>query len=219
MADTIRAVDYFYAMVGDKPGEGRRLLEHLSEKGVNLLAFTAFPTGNGKTQLDFFAEDAGILKDAAADAGLDLVGPKKGFLIQGQDRVGALHQHHLTLANAGINVVACIEKPDRLTREAWIAHWFGHHKRVAIETQCTFAYVRNLVVHPLTQGAPPWAGIVEEGFPTAAVTDPMLWYCGDGSEERMQQNMARMMESVQAFLDIDRVESNPMSEYRIKELA
>jgi hypothetical protein len=106
MADTIRAVDYFYAMVGDKPGEGRRLLEHLSEKGVNLLAFTAFPTGNGKTQLDFFAEDAGLLKDAAADAGLDLVGPKKGFLIQGQDRVGALHQHHLTLANAGINVVA-----------------------------------------------------------------------------------------------------------------
>jgi len=117
----------------------------------------------------------------------------------------------------GINVVACIEKPDRLTREAWIDHWFGHHKKVAIETQCTFSYVRNLVVRPLTNDAPPWAGIVEEGFPADAVTDPMIWYCAEGSEEKMQQNMTRMMESVQAFLDIDRVESNPMSEYRIKE--
>jgi hypothetical protein len=117
----------------------------------------------------------------------------------------------------GINVVACIEKPDRMTQDAWIEHWHGHHKKVAIETQCTFSYTRNVVVRPLTNGAPPWAGIVEEGFPTEAVTDPMIWYCADGSEEKLQQNMARMIESVQAFLDINRVESNPMSEYRIKD--
>jgi hypothetical protein len=143
-----------------------------------------------------------------------------GYLVV--ESVPIVNREHLAKPGErtpGINVVACIEKPDRLTQEAWITHWFGHHKGVAIETQCTFSYVRNLVVHPLTQGAPPWAGIVEEGFPTEAVTDPMLWYCGDGSEEKMQRNMARMMESVQAFLDIDRVESNPMSEYRIKEPA
>jgi hypothetical protein len=117
----------------------------------------------------------------------------------------------------GINMIACIEKPDRMTYEAWIDHWHGHHKRVAIETQCTFAYVRNVVVRPLTQDAPPWAGIVEEGFPTEAITDPMIWYRGEGSEDAMQRNMARMMDSVQTFLDIDRVESHPMSEYLIKE--
>jgi hypothetical protein len=78
-------------------------------------------------------------------------------------------------------------------------------------------YVRNVVVRALTPGAPPWAGIVEEGFPTEAVTDPMLWYCADGSNEKLERNFAAMMESVAAFLDTDRVESHPMSEYRIKD--
>ena len=113
--------------------------------------------------------------------------------------------------------VALIERPERIPYEAWVAHWHGHHKRVALETQCTYAYVRNVVVRPLTDAAPPWAGIVEEGFPSAAVTDPMQWYRADGSPEKMQRNMTRMIESVQAFLDVDRVESHPMSEYRISD--
>jgi len=106
MAETVRKVEYFYATVSDKPGEGRRLLEHLSEKGVNLVAFTAFPIGGDRAQLDFFPENPEQLQKAAADAGITLVGPKKAFLIQGEDRVGALHEHHLKLSNAGINVHA-----------------------------------------------------------------------------------------------------------------
>lgn len=117
----------------------------------------------------------------------------------------------------GINMVACIERPARMTHEAWIAHWHGHHAKVAIETQCTFSYVRNVVIRPMTEDVPPWAGIVEEGFPADAVTDPMLWYRGEGSGETMRRNMARMIDSVQTFLDVDRVESHPMSEYRLKE--
>ena len=50
MDDTVRTIEYLYATVGDKPGEARRLLEHLSEQGVNLVAFTAFPVGNGQSQ-------------------------------------------------------------------------------------------------------------------------------------------------------------------------
>lgn len=115
----------------------------------------------------------------------------------------------------GINMVACIECPEGMRYADWIAHWRGPHKRVALETQCTFSYVRNVVVQALTDDAPPWAGIVEEGFPAAAVTDPMLWYCGNGSVDTMQRNMARMIESVQAFLDVSRVESHPMSAYRL----
>jgi len=106
MDDTVRTIEYLYATVGDKPGEARRLLEHLSERGVNLVAFTAFPVGGGQTQLDFIPESASQLRKAAADANVDLVGPKKAFLIQGDDRIGALHQYHLKLANAGINVRA-----------------------------------------------------------------------------------------------------------------
>lgn len=106
MAEKVRIVEYFYAVVGDRPGEAQRLLEHLSEKGVNLLAFTAFPVGEGKSQLDFFPENSQLLREAAQDAGVELVGPKKAFLIQGDDRVGALHDHHLKLAHARINVHA-----------------------------------------------------------------------------------------------------------------
>jgi hypothetical protein len=106
MAETIRKVEYFYVTVEDKPGEGSRSLHHFSEKGVNLVAFTAFPLGDGRSQLDFFPESAEKLQKAAADIGLSLVGPKKAFLIQGDDRAGALVEHHLKLSSAGINAYA-----------------------------------------------------------------------------------------------------------------
>jgi len=52
MADTIRRVSYYYTTISDKPGEGARLLETLRERGVNLLAFHAFPSAR-KAQVDF----------------------------------------------------------------------------------------------------------------------------------------------------------------------
>jgi hypothetical protein len=115
----------------------------------------------------------------------------------------------------GINMIACLERPDRMAWDAWIDHWHGHHRKVALETQCTFHYVRNVVVRALTAGAPAWSGIVEEGFPAEAVTDPMIWYRGDGSADVMKRNLKRMVDSCQAFLDLDRVESHPLSEYRL----
>ena len=115
----------------------------------------------------------------------------------------------------GIVMVALIERPERMPWEDWIARWHGPHRQVAIETQCTFLYVRNVVVRALTPGGPPWAGIVEEGFPAEAVTDPMRWYKAEGSPETLRHNVKRMVESCQAFLDLDRVESHPLSEYRL----
>ena len=139
-----------------------------------------------------------------------------GYLVvESVPLVNTTHTAPLGERTPGTNMIALIERPERIAYDRWIAHWHGHHKRVALETQCTYAYVRNVVVRPLTNEAPPWAGIVEEGFPSEAVTDPMLWYRAEGSPEKLQGNMGRMIESVQAFLDIDRVESHPMSEYRI----
>ena len=106
MSIKIQEVEYYYAIVADKPGEARKLLEFLSEKSVNLLAFTVFPVGGGESQLDFFPEDPEAIKRAAEDAGMKLVGPKKAFLMQGQDKVGVLYHFHLKLANEGINVRA-----------------------------------------------------------------------------------------------------------------
>jgi hypothetical protein len=82
------------------------LLEFLSAHSVNLTAFTAFPRGDGRAQLDFFPENTETLHQAAKEAGIDLVGPKQAFLIQGDDRTGVLVEHHLRLADAGVNVYA-----------------------------------------------------------------------------------------------------------------
>jgi hypothetical protein len=106
MASSVKQVEYYYALVADKPGEARRLLEFLSERNVNLLALTAFPIGGGRSQIDFFPADPEQLQAAAGDAGVALVGPKKAFLVQGEDEVGALYEFHLKMSNAGINIHA-----------------------------------------------------------------------------------------------------------------
>ena len=105
MAEETRLVEYFYVEAPDKPGEAFRILNHLKEAGVNLLAFSGFPKGR-RAQLDFIPEDPAAFKVAAKQARLKLVGPKKGFLIQGEDRVGALAEVLGKLAEAAINVTA-----------------------------------------------------------------------------------------------------------------
>jgi len=104
MEDQIRIVDAYYVTMGDRPGEGQRLLEHLSERSVSLTAFTAIPTGTNETQICLVTDQPERLHEAAKDAGKSFTGPKKAFLIHGEDRIGALHAYHLTLANAGVNV-------------------------------------------------------------------------------------------------------------------
>ena len=105
MADTIQKVQYFYAEVPDKPGEGARALKMLKDEGVNLLAFSGFPKGR-RAQIDFMPAEPAGFKAAAKKAGLKLMGPKTSFLIQGEDRVGAIAEVVAKLANAKINVTA-----------------------------------------------------------------------------------------------------------------
>lgn len=105
MADTVRRVDYFYIETPDKPGEGARALALLRDAGVNLLAFSGFPKGR-RAQLDFVPDDSAQFKSAARKAGWKLSPRKTGFLIQGDDRVGAVADHLEKLAAARINVTA-----------------------------------------------------------------------------------------------------------------
>jgi hypothetical protein len=42
----------------------------------------------------------------------------------------------------------------------------------------------------------------------------MAWYKAGGSQAKLQANLGRMIESCRQFLDLERVESHPMSEYR-----
>ncbi|HET9361967.1 MAG TPA: hypothetical protein VFO58_19580 [Vicinamibacterales bacterium] len=105
MADTIRLVEYFYLTAPNKAGEGARALATLRDAGVNLLAFSGFPQGR-RAQLDLIPADPAALKQAAKKAKWKLVGPKRGFLVQGDDRVGAVADLLDRLGRAKINVTA-----------------------------------------------------------------------------------------------------------------
>src|SRR5881409_2649229 len=105
MPDTIRRVSYFYTTISDKPGEGARLLQVLRTAGVNLLAFHAFPSAR-KSQVDFVPADATALITAAKSAKIKLSKPKTAFLLDGDDRVGALAGTMAKLAAAKVNVTA-----------------------------------------------------------------------------------------------------------------
>jgi len=106
MAETVRRVEYYYVTVPDTPAEGQRILAALKDSGVNLLAFLGFPLGGGQSQIDLVPEDPASLKEAAARAGVTLSEAKWAFLVQGDDRLGAVADTTAKLAQATINLTA-----------------------------------------------------------------------------------------------------------------
>ena len=106
MPDRVRKVNYCYPIVPNRAGQGARVLGELASAGVNLLAYSGFPVGRGRSQLDLVVDDIGPLRRAARRNGWRLSKVKKGFLIQGTDKVGAVNRHLQKLADAKINVTA-----------------------------------------------------------------------------------------------------------------
>ena len=114
----------------------------------------------------------------------------------------------------GANLVTRIHKKADISDQEFIERWTVEHRQVAVETQSTFAYVRNSVLRTLVPGTPECEGIVEESFPIEALSDPHVWYDCD-NETEYRRRLQLMMDSVNAFLDLGRLESIPMSEYRL----
>ena len=82
------------------------MLGALREAGVDLLAFTGFPVGGGKAQIDFIAKDVGAVRRVARKQGWKLSKTKKAFLVEGDDAIGACHRVLAKLADRKINVTA-----------------------------------------------------------------------------------------------------------------
>jgi len=103
----VKQVEYAYTTVrAGHAGEAAEALAALRKAGVNLLAFTGFPTRGGKAQLDFVADDLSGVRRVARKEGWKLSAPKKAFLVHGGDAVGACHAQLKKLAKKGINVTA-----------------------------------------------------------------------------------------------------------------
>lgn len=105
MRDSVRKVYHYTILVPNKPGQAFNVLAALVSAGINLLACTGTPRGR-RAQIDVVPDDARKFNAAVRKAGLKFAPKKSGFLIQGEDRPGALADNLKLLADKGINVAA-----------------------------------------------------------------------------------------------------------------
>jgi hypothetical protein len=113
----------------------------------------------------------------------------------------------------GMKQVSCIGRRPDLSHEEFLDRWQNDHRLVALETQSTFGYVRNEILHGLTPGAPgDWSAIVEESFPMAALDDPMVFFAAT-TEAALRAHRDRMIESCARFMTFDSLEVTFVSEY------
>ncbi len=113
----------------------------------------------------------------------------------------------------GLANLALLRRPSDLSHEDWLHRWQVDHTPVAIATQATFGYVQNTVVAAVTPDAPALAALVEELFPSAAITDIHAFYGSGGDDAELRVRIERLMTSVARFgadRDIDLV---PTSRY------
>jgi hypothetical protein len=106
MADRVRKVRYCYITVAHRAGQGAKVLRTIKDAGIDLLAYSGFPVKGGKAQIDFVAERMARLSALAKRSGWRLSKPKRAFLVQGDDRAGAVHRHVQRLADHKISVIA-----------------------------------------------------------------------------------------------------------------
>lgn len=95
--------------------------------------------------------------------------------------------------------VAFLRRPLAMTPDVWLADWLERHTPVAIDTQGTFGYVQNPVTLALTPLSPAVAGIVEELFPMAAISDHHAFYGSGGDEAEFQRRFTTLMASCARF--------------------
>ena len=113
--------EYFNATVTDKPGQALKVLSLLMKIGMNLLAFTAVPSGPMQTQLSIFPDSQSQKMKKAKSVGLELIGPHPALLVQGDDELGACADIHAKLYEGNINISASSGVADG-QRWLWVRH-------------------------------------------------------------------------------------------------
>ncbi len=221
----------FYLLFEDANADGTKLREQLCDKAVPAILAI------GATEISVFASDADVaagvpvrksdppiramvsfwLHDAAdrgpaEDALAALVeGRIAGYLVV--ESCPMVHDRRKGQRTKGMKQISCISKRPELSQQEFIRIWHDDHRKVAIETQSTFGYVRNEIVRALTSDAPvQWSAIVEESFPIEALDDPMVFFDAT-TPEQYSANLNRMVESCNRFLSLEAIEVTFVSEY------
>ncbi len=91
--------------IEDKPGSLQKLLADAASANVDLLGFAAFSAGDGRGRVYISAKDPAAFKACAQQAGIETTAAV-GFIISGEDKVGAAAEALKGLADASISGVA-----------------------------------------------------------------------------------------------------------------
>ena len=117
---------------------------------------------------------------------------------------------------AGFSQLAFIGQPPKMTHEEFVHNWKTVQTSVAIETQANFEYRQNLVVRPLTYGAPAFVAIVEECFPAEAFNDEAAYYDAVGDAAKEAENKRLMFEACAQFMDFSRIDVIQTSQFEVR---
>ncbi|QFU75044.1 hypothetical protein EY643_04935 [Halioglobus maricola] len=113
--------------------------------------------------------------------------------------------------------VVFLQRPPWLSEPQWLEIWHGRHTQVAIDIQSTFAYRQNVLVRSLSYAAPPLDAMIEENFPAAAMTSDYAFYdVEEGDDAAVAERGQQMLDSVARFIDFDKIDVIPTSEYTLK---
>ena len=111
----------------------------------------------------------------------------------------------------GVTLWTAFPKPERLTDDAFFAHWYGSHTPLSFEIHPLWQYVRNAVARPLTPGAKPFRAIVEERFRSLdEILDFTRFFGGDLA------NIRRVTDDLAAFTEMATMNTTPMSEFIVR---
>jgi hypothetical protein len=119
----------------------------------------------------------------------------------------------------GVKQITMFDKRADIDDARFFARWHGSHTPLTFEVHPLCLYVRHAVARAVTDHAPPWRGIVEEGLREVEdLTDPTRYFSAGGSPDTLEHNVKRVIDDVSSFLDLGSVESYPTAEYILRTL-
>ena len=141
----------------------------------------------------------------------------EGFIVSESIILQDDSKDHQGKRSEGFSQVVFLEKPLEMTEFDWFDHWTHHHTKIAIETQSNFTYIQNTVVRPLQKDSPNFIAVIEECFPSEAMSNTSIFYNAENDSELLLKNTELMMDSCSRFIDFQKIEVIPTSRYRMIE--
>ena len=137
------------------------------------------------------------------------------YIVSESKIIEADDSKNLNRRTDGFSQIVFLEKPKNIDSFDWFDHWTHHHTEIAIETQSNFIYTQNTVVRKLNKESPNFIAIIEECFPSGAMSDQEEFYAAKGNPTLLKKNAEIMMESCNKFIDFSKIEVIPTSRYLV----